>query len=486
MLKLIGALLKTGSSSIANLLFNMMSVKIIAVSLGPAGVGLYNLLRQAMFTFAAVGTGGQTALVQGISSRDGYERDTFIRTVFWLFVCGTLITVALIEVFSPLIALMMFGDNADQYETVIRWIAVPVVLFNTHIFLISVLNGFRAIGRIAIIEILGPFITLLIVYPICIWVGEGYALAFVWMLSASQSVKIFFAFNVAKKNGWLAPIFSKESSKIDKVSSSAFFRFARTTLFTSLLSMGAILLVRAMIIRNGGLYEAGLFDVAWMMSGSYVMILLGSFGTYYMPTLTGMSSASDRLVLINQVIRLSTMLMIPMIVTVIVLKPLLVRLLYTIEFLPSLDMVRWMLIGDFFKITAWVLAIPVLANADMKMYFWIETFWNISFVLLSALAIFVFEQLQGISIAFMVLYACVVIFYLKYVRRTYGLRLSPDLFLPWAGGLCVVVVASWITWDDKAVSWEASFALIIASLLFVWVTFKKEERLFIINKLRGA
>lgn len=486
MRKLIGALLKTGSSSIANLLFNIMSVKIIAVSLGPAGVGLYNLLRQAVFTFAAVGSGGQTALVQGISSRDGFERDTFIRTVFWLFVCGTLITVALIEVFSPLIASMMFGDNADQYETVIRWVAMPVVLFNTYIFLISLLNGFRAVGRIAIIEIIGPFITLLIVYPVCIWVGEGYALAFVWMFSAAQSVKIFFAFNVAKKNGWLAPIFLKESSKIDKVSSSAFFRFARTTLYTSLLSMGAIFLVRAMIIRNGGLYEAGLFDVAWMLSGAYVMILLGSFGTYYMPTLTGMSSASDRLVLIYQVIRLSTMLMIPMIVTVIVLKPLLVSMLYTIEFSPSLDMVRWMLIGDFIKITAWVLAIPVLANADMKVYFWVETFWNIGFVLLSALAIFVFEQLQGISIAFMVLYACVLIFYLRYVRRVYGLSLSPDLFLPWAGGLCVVVIASWITWDDRAVSWETSFALIMASLLFVWVIFKKEERLFIINKLRGA
>ena len=235
--KLIGALLKTGSSSISSLLFNMVSVKIITVSLGPAGLGLYSLIRQAVFTFAAVGSGGQTALVQGISSRDGVERDTYIRTVFWLFVCGTLITVALIEVFSPLIALVMFGENADQYETVIRWIALPVVLFNAYIFLRSLLNGFRAVGRIAIIEITGPFITLLIVYPVCIWVGEGYALSFVWMLSASQSVMIFFAFNVAKKNGWLAPIFFRESSKIDKVSSSAFFRFARTTLVTSLLSI---------------------------------------------------------------------------------------------------------------------------------------------------------------------------------------------------------------------------------------------------------
>jgi len=70
MRNLIFALFKTGSSSIARLLFNMASIKIIAISLGPSGLGLYSIIRQAMFTFGSVGSGGQTAIVQGISSRD--------------------------------------------------------------------------------------------------------------------------------------------------------------------------------------------------------------------------------------------------------------------------------------------------------------------------------------------------------------------------------------------------------------------------------
>ncbi|MDC0124530.1 oligosaccharide flippase family protein [Gammaproteobacteria bacterium] len=462
----------------------MASIKIIAISLGPSGLGLYSIIRQAMFTFGSVGSGGQTAIVQGISSRDSLERDTYIRTVFWLFVCGTFITVALIQAFSPLISTFIFRSNSDQYVSLVRWIALPVVLFNTYIFLKSLLNGYRAIGMLAIVEIIGPFVTLLIIYPVCIWVGKGYALGFVWMLSVSHLVMIIFSFYVAKKNGWVAPIFFKESAKIDKLSSHAFFKFAGTTLVIGLLSAGSLLFIRAMIIGNGGLNEAGLFDVAWMLSSAYVMVILGSFGTYYMPTLTGTSNISDRLVLIHQVLRLSTLLMIPLIVTAIMLKPLLVNVLFSSEFLPSLEMLRWMLIGDFFKIISWVFAIPVLANADMRVYFWIEAFWNIGFVLLSSLAIYVFEQIQGISIAFIFLYACTIILYVKYAQRHYDFRLSLDLLLPWVGGFFIVVFASWFTWNDTAVSWPTSFALIMTSLLFVWLMLKNDERISIISRFR--
>lgn len=486
MRNLIAAILKTGSGSIASLLFNMASMKIMAVFLGPAGVGLYSILRQTVLTLAAVGLGGQTALVQGVSCKVGVERDTYIRTAFWLYVCGTLCTVALIEIFAPLIASMMLGKNVEQYETLIRWIALPVVLSNTYIFLKALLNGYRAIGKLAIVEISGPFVMLLIVYPVCIWVGMGYALAFVWMISAAQMAMILFSFNVARKNGWLLPIFELHQPAIDLTAALHFSRFAGAMLATALLSTCAVLAVRTMITRHGGLHEAGLFDLAWALSGAYVMALLSAFGTYYMPVLSGMSNAPDRLIFIRQVIRLSTLLMIPMIVSVIVLKPLLVKILYTEEFLPSLDIVRWMLMGDYFKITAWVLAVPALANADTKVYFWTEVFWYVGFGLLSALAIFVFEQLQGISIAFIVLYACYVIFYLRYVQRNYGLHLTPDALHPWLGGLCVVVIASLFTWDDRVVFWGTSFVLIMVSLFFVWMMLKKEEKVFIFNKLRGV
>lgn len=477
MRKLISAVFKTGSSSLVSLLLNVVSVKVIAVLLGPPGVGLFSLIRQTVVTFAAVGLGGQTALVQGIASKSDVERDAYVRTVFWLFSLGSLLTVLLIEVFASKIATLLVGNKVDDFTSVIRWIALPVVLSNAYIYLKSILNGFRAIGRLAIVEALGPFVVLILVYPVCILVGKGYALAFVWMMSAAQLLMVLPSFLIAYRNGWLSPMTQRLRPRIHIGSARHFFRIAGTTFVTGMLGMVAILVVRAMITRNAGLHEAGLFDLAWALSGNYVMLLLSSFGTYYMPTLSGAVEESSRANLIRQVIRLSVLLMVPMIVGVVVLKPLLVRLFYSGEFLPSLDLVRWMLIGDYLKITTWVLTIPALAKLDMKTYFWTELFWYVGFVLLSALSIFVFGQLQGIGVAFTTLYLCLVIYYALYVQRAYKFSIDAKLAIPWSVGLCIVVMASWQNWESSIVDWNSSLFWGMACLVFLWMSLDKNEKL---------
>lgn len=483
MRNIINAILKTGSGSLANLFFGMASVKIMAMFIGPSGIGLFSLIKQAMLTFAAVSMGGQTALVQGIASKTDTERDAYIRTTFWLFFLGTILTVVVIELFSRYIAIWLFSKADDQTRNLVQWLGLPVVLLNFYVFLKSVMNGFRAIGALALVEIAGPITMFILVYPVCVRVGAGDALAFVWMFSASQMVMILLSLKIASQNGWLLPLCGLRNTKIDSTSSLYFFRIAGTTLATAALSTCAILVVRAAVTKYGGLREAGLFDLAWTLSGAYVMLILGAFGTYYFPVLSGTSDPTERLVLIQRVIRLSTLLMTPMIVGVIVLKPLLVTLLYTDAFIPSLEIVRWMLVGDYLKITSWVFGITVLARADMKMFFWTEAFWNVGFVLLSVISIFEFGTLQGIGAAFIALYLCVNGNYLRYVCKVYGLKLTSDMLGPWLVGLAIVIVVSWQTWDDYQVNWSMLFPWMAVSIIYVWWALKREERSKILNAI---
>ncbi len=140
-----------------------------------------------------------------------------------------------------------------------------------------------------------------------------------------------------------------------------------------------------------------------------------------------------------------------------------------------------MLVGDYMKITSWVLAITVLARADMKMYFWTEAFWNIGFVLLSALSIFKFGTLQGIGVAFIALYLCINGNYLRYVRKVFGLQLTSDILGPWLVGLAIVIIVSWQTWDDDQVNWIMFFPWLVVSIIFVWWALKGDERSKILN-----
>ena len=66
------------------------------------------------------------------------------------------------------------------------------------------------------------------------------------------------------------------------------------------------------------------------------------------------------------------LLVAPLITLVILGKSLVVSILYSKEFLPSFDIIQWMLIGDYFKAVGWVLATPMLAFADLRMFFWTE------------------------------------------------------------------------------------------------------------------
>lgn len=484
MLDLIIGVLKTGSGAVGSLLFGLVSIKIMAVVLGPSGTGLFSLIRQAVITFASLGSGGQTALIQGVASKDGKERDSYIRTTFWLFLLGACFSVVLIELFAPKIAALVFGKNEASLVQLIRWIALPVFLLHAYIYLKSILNGFRAIGRLAIVEMLGPLFTLALVYPVCIFVGEGYALAFIWMLSAAQLLMITASFFIIYKNRWLSVLFVRTETMVDRADFSYFFSIAGTTFLTAMVGTSTLSAVRTMIVSDGGLYQAGLFDLAWSLSGSYVMLLLASFGTYYTPTLNQAVGKIERATLVRRVLRLSTFLMIPMIVTVVVFKPLLVRMLYTSEYMASLEMVRWMLIGDYLKITSWILAVPVIVNGDMKIYFWTEIFWYVGFLALSAIAIFYFGDLQGIGMAFILLYLGLVVYYLKYVCRVYDLQLKRDLLVPWMAGFAFVIIASMQNWDSTTFSWISSSMWIIGSLWLVIMFLKKSEIEMVWHKLR--
>ena len=153
----------------------------------------------------------------------------------------------------------------------------------------------------------------------------------------------------ALRAGWLRPLRRWLRDPWEREHVRHFFSIALTTLVTGFVGTGSVLAVRAMFVHYGGLPAAGIFDAAWMLSMTYVMLALGSFGTYYLPTLSGVKDPAARVALIQRFLRATIMLGIPLIVGVIVFKPLLIHLLYSEEFRPALTIIRWMLIGDYLK-----------------------------------------------------------------------------------------------------------------------------------------
>ncbi len=307
MRNLLKATLKTGGASAGNLLLGAITMKVIAVILGPTGIGLYTLIRQTAEFSRRLGTvGGEAALVQGLASRKGEMQEKYLITTFWIFVLGALSIIVGLLVFAPWISLFVFDRGDQQTINLIRALSLPAALSVVATYLGGVINGFRAIGLLALLQVLGAAAMALLAYPVSRLVEVGYPTAFIVMVSAPLVVDIALGTWSAVRAGWLTPLFRDPRSYLDLDSFRHFFSLAGAMLIVGLLAEGMGLALRSLVVHYDGLHGAGVFAVAWSLSMTYVMLVLSSFGTYYLPTLSQTEEPSERVTLIRQVLRLTT------------------------------------------------------------------------------------------------------------------------------------------------------------------------------------
>jgi O-antigen/teichoic acid export membrane protein len=477
MRELLKAYSKTGLGSLASLCLGAVATKVIAVVLGPSGIGLFSLLRQTQQTAVAVGSiNGQTALVQGLASRDGEQQGDFLVTVFWILMAACGITCAAFVLFPREVAHWVTGQHDEATVAVFRWLALPVLLAVVGSFLAGVLNAHRAIGRLALVQVASAMTMALVAYPFSRLVRSGNPVGFIWLLSASAGAALLLALTYASRERWLSPLIDGLRRRFKADSARHFLSMGITMFITGLVGTGTQLVVRSLVNRRFGLPGAGVFDVAWTLSMMYVTLVLGSFGTYYLPTLSRTSGTAARAALIQSVLRFSIFLMVPLVVSVVVLKPLVVSVLYSDEFAPSLSIIRWMLIGDYFKAISWVLAMPMVAYADMRTFFWSEMLWNGGLIGFAGLAVSATGGISLIGVGFLVLYVGYLAFTVCYTARRHGFLPGVSTTLPWALGLSVVVAASLHTWNDQHVRPPVAILWIGLAVAFSLSTLSRGER----------
>jgi PST family polysaccharide transporter len=453
------------------------ATKVIAVVLGPAGIGLFSLLRQTQQTAVAVGSiSGQTALVQGLASREGEQRGDFLVTAFWILTATCGLTCLGLLLFPAPLAHWVTGVNDKATVQAFRWLAAPVLLLVFVNFVSGVLNAYRAIGRLASLQVASTATMAIAAYPISRLVQRGHPVAFVWLMSVSAAAALSLGFLHARREGWLAPLSQGLERRFKMGAARHFLSMAGTMLMTSFVGAGTQLVVRALVNRRFGLSGVGILDVAWTLSMMYVTLVLASFGTYYLPTLSGLSDQTERTALARSVLRFSTFTMVPLVVCVVVLKPLVIGVFYSHEFAPSLSIIRWMLIGDYFKVASWVLAMPMLAYSDMRSFFLSEIGWNAGLLGFAAAATTGNGSLSLIGVGFLTLYVLYLAYTTWYSYSRYRITPGKATALRFFLGLLVVTGASAWTWDDHEVRWPVALASILFAVLVSLTTLSRSER----------
>lgn len=478
MFEIIKAALQTGTAAIIAVLSTMVTNKILAVFLGTSGMGLFSVLNQLrMTTISLAGLGGGTALVQGIAAKENNDRNRYIITVFWLYVISSLVAVILLITSAPLLAQFLTGQNPPDAVIVqlIRWQSVPVFLGMLYGYLSGILTGFQSITSLSLTKAIGPVVMALLSFPLVQQIAGGSTDAFIWLMSVGTVAQVVVGLWGIHRVGVLSQF--KQNlvqlwGLIDKAAIAHFFAIAGTIFITGQLGNIVKFVLNGLITQQGTFSDTGIFNAAWYISTNYIILIWNSFNAYYLPKLSNLTEPVERRMVVNNVWIIVLASSTFAITTLIVLKPLLVELLYSNEFVSSITVLRWMFIGDYFKISAYVLLTIAIAAADMRTALVTEIGKWVIFLTGSVATLLLSGLLEGTGVAFAVAYVWYFLYFLRYTEKQERFVFRGKLRHAWGIGLCVVLGASISTWNRMDVDW---------GLAFIWIGLATVSALYMLG-----
>ncbi len=389
----------TAMSTLVRMLTGLVSVKVVAGIIGPAGVALVGQLNNFATIALSLSTGGInsgiTKYIAEYKEDEHKVKDCLSTALRITVVCSVLVGVFLIVAHSYLSQYVMLSPD---YGYVFVIFGFTILFYALNMALASVINGFKEFKRYVKINIAGSLVGLVFTLALVIlWQLKGALISAVTF----QSIMLFISLWMVRKLPWLRWSYFK--NKLNKELSKKYLRYSLMTFASAATAPVSQMLLRGYVISEISATEAGWWEAMNRISNMYLMVVTTSFSVYYLPRL---SELTDKKELRAEIFR-SYKVIVPCLLggfaLIYFLRFFVIRLLFTQDFLPMENLFIWQLAGDFFKITSWLLAFLMVAKAMTRWFITTEIGFSLLFVGLG----FLFMQwngLVGITQAYLVNY----------------------------------------------------------------------------------
>lgn len=375
--KILKATTLFGSVEGLNILINLLRTKLVALLIGPEGMGLnaiYNETRELVHTSTNFGL--DTSGVRGVSQAYEYlenaasdearaiarqeltEQVTLLRS--WVLLLGLFGMVVCMLLARPL-SQLTFGDYDHTWGYVIL---SPAVAFSTMTCgEMAVLKGLRRLKAVAKVSVMNVLAALLVTIPIYyVWGIDGVLPALLAFTFAGMAIVL--AFGMKAHRYTLS------------------FRADNLKKGRAMLGIGLVVLVSEGIAHvvtlgilsylNNVASEAlvGLYSAGFTLTMTYGGMLFAAMATDYFPRLSG---AKDDIAKRNEMVKAQTKVMlcliVPMMVAFALLMPYIVPLILADEFEAIIPMAQVAAIGLVFRAVVLCVNYLPLAMGDSKIYF---------------------------------------------------------------------------------------------------------------------
>jgi O-antigen/teichoic acid export membrane protein len=437
-----------GGASVINILIGLLRIKVIAVLLGPAGIGLIGILQNLMATASTIaalgfGTVGTRQIAEAAGREDRPGVDAARRALLWgslgLAVLGGVLLWALRDVLAE----SVLGD--PDRASLVGWLAIGVALTIASGSQGALLTGMRRVGDIARVQVYSALMSAVLGIGAIWLLGEAGLLLFI--LASPLSGFVVGHLYVAR----LPKMQSQRSPFPELVAQwKTMARLGAAFMIAGLVGMLGQLAVRTMVQRELGAVDLGYFQAAWVISMTYLGFVLGAMGTDYYPRLTAAIHDHEKTNrLVNEQAEVALLLAGPVLLGMLALAPWIIQLLYTAEFAPVVTILRWQILGDVLKIASWPLGFIILAAGDGRTFMLAESAAMGVFVCVTWLAL-PWLGVEATGISFLVMYVMYLPLVYLLARRRTGFRCSRAVvrymsFLVCAS-VAIAVCGAWSNW----------------------------------------
>jgi antigen flippase len=406
-----------GGSSVIVMLIRAIRTKILAVFLGPGGVGLEAVIDSVvsltrMIFDMGLGSSGVRQIAAAASS--GNE-EVIAKTTATLrracLVLGTLGAAALFYA-RETVSRVAFGDVAQASN--IGFLAIILVCGAVAGGQGALLTGMQRIGELAWANIWGTLIGAAISIPIVMLLGkDGIALYMVLTSGAGLLVSWMYVRRIRLP----AVKLGKREGVQEAV---VLLRLGLAFVATTVMATGTMFILRVLVTRTEGIEAAGQFQAANALSMVVVGFILQAMGTDFFPRLTAV--ADDNIhcnQLVNEQTEISFLLALPGVLGTLALSPWVIRALYTSQFAAAGDILAWQMAGMFLRLASWPMGYILMAKGRGIAFVLTDAAAWVVYILLAVVGLKLFG-LPGIGMAFLGLYTFYVILIYSVVQSTSG------------------------------------------------------------------
>ncbi len=373
----------------------LITSKLLALFVGPSGMALVGNLRNFTTSLEGIATlGFQNGIVKYVAECKD-DKQQLQKTISTVFISLFLIAILLSGILYFLAAFWNKQILGSQYEyqIVFKTLALALPWLTISVFLLSVINGLGKFTTVIWINTLGNLIGLLVSISM-IW--QYKTLGALLSIVISPALLFFVTYYFIAREFHFSKLIQYKLYDFQVIRNLS--SYSLMALVSSVFGPLVYLAIRKNVIFIVGIEQAGFWETMTRISTYYMLFISTILTVYFLPKLAVVKDNFETKKVFWSFYKNILPLFIIGLILIYFSRTLLIKLLFTSEFLPVTSLFFWQLLGDVLKVASLILGYQFYAK-KMTIAFIISELLSLGVLYVASHYLITIFGIQGVVMA---------------------------------------------------------------------------------------